>query len=260
MDLYFELIPSKIHIRDWYNKFGIKIKDINKRLIQYHKNILIMFGDKKCEQVEQYLCMKYISDDDIILEIGGNIGRVSFILATILKNDRNLLVLECNKKHYNELLFNKNINKLNFNIEPKALSLHKLYQIGWQTYTETEFNIFSQDHKKQATMVDNISYDNIITKYQLKFNTLVIDCEGAFYYIIQSFPNILDNIKKIIIENDYKNYNQYEFVENILLEKNFKTVETIKLPDSYKNCHPDDKIREKFYQVKIISSEPLMSN
>jgi len=39
--------------------------------------------------------MKYISPDDVILEIGGNIGRVSCLLSTIIRNDNNLLVLEC---------------------------------------------------------------------------------------------------------------------------------------------------------------------
>ena len=32
-----------------------------------------------------------------------------------------------------------------------------------------------------------------------KFDVLVIDCEGAFYNILNDIPEILDNIKLIII-------------------------------------------------------------
>jgi hypothetical protein len=35
------------------------------------------------------------------------------------------------------------------------------------------------------------------------FDTLVLDCEGAFYYILQDTPEILEGIKLLIMENDY---------------------------------------------------------
>ena len=36
-----------------------------------------------------------------------------------------------------------------------------------------------------------------------KFNVLVLDCEGAIEPILTDYPEILDNIDKIIIENDF---------------------------------------------------------
>lgn len=238
-------------IKNWYYQTGLKINDIDERLSEYHKRVNISFGDVREELVEQRLIMKYISAEDIVLEIGGNIGRTSCLLSTILNNENNLLVLECDKTSYQKLLQNKLQNNLNFNTENKALSINDLYQLGWTTYNKEEIKSFDPETYSQLTKVECISLDDIINKYNLKFNTLVIDCEGAFYYIIQSFPKILENVNKIIIENDYPCWEKKEFVEEILEKNNFKNVETIPLDNKYHHFHPEKLIRENFYQVKI---------
>ena len=84
------------------------------RLSEYHKRINISYGDLCEELVEQYLVMKYITPSDVILEIGGNIGRVSCLLSTIIDNGNNLLVLESDKLSYKKLLQNKMQNNLHF--------------------------------------------------------------------------------------------------------------------------------------------------
>lgn len=238
-------------IKYWYKNYGIHYQDTRMRLSEYHKRINISYGDLREELVEQYLAMKYISSTDVILEIGGNIGRVSCLLSTIIDNGRNLLVLECDNLSYKKLLQNKIQNNLHFNIENKALSNIDLYQLGWNTYTIDEAKNLDDESFSQLQKVESITLDEINKKYNIIFNTLIIDCEGAFYYIIQSFPNILNNICKIIIENDYPTWDRKQFVEDILLKHNFETIETISLSDEYHHFHPDKLIRDNFYQVKI---------
>ena len=238
-------------IKNWYREYSNSYKDIKDRLGEYHKRVCFSFGSLEDEYVEQYLAMKYISSNDIILEIGGNIGRVSCLLATILEDDNNLLVLESDNSSYKNLLQNKNQNNLQFNIENKALSDTDLFQAGWKTYNKDEITKLDKEIYSQLKKVECIELDEIYKKYNLKFNTLVIDCEGAFYYIIKSFPGILDNINKIIIENDYPTWEMKEYVENIFLKNNFKTVETISLDDKFCSFHPNKLIRENFYQVKM---------
>jgi len=238
-------------IKYWYKNYGINYQDTRLRLSEYHKRINILYGDLREELVEQYLVMKYITSSDVILEIGGNIGRVSCLLSTIIDNGNNLLVLECDKLSYKKLLQNKIQNNLYFNIENKALSNIDLYQLGWNTYTIDETKNLDHESFSQLQKVESITLDEINKKYNIIFNTLIIDCEGAFYYIIQSFPNILNNICKIIIENDYPTWERKQFVEDILLKHNFETIETISLSDEYHHFHPDKLIRDNFYQVKI---------
>ena len=58
-------------------------------------------------------------------------------------------------------------------------------------------------------------------KYNIEFNTLVLDCEGAFYYMLLDMPEMLENIKLIIMENDYWDLNHKNVVDDILMKNNF---------------------------------------
>ena len=58
-------------------------------------------------------------------------------------------------------------------------------------------------------------------KYNILFDTLVLDCEGAFYYILMDMPEILNNVKLIIMENDYQDIEKKNYVDNVLTQHNF---------------------------------------
>ena len=58
-------------------------------------------------------------------------------------------------------------------------------------------------------------------KYNIEFDTLVLDCEGAFYYILQDIPEILNNINLIIMENDYFDISKKIYIDEILMKNNF---------------------------------------
>ena len=59
-------------------------------------------------------------------------------------------------------------------------------------------------------------------KYNIEFDTLVLDCEGAFYYFLMDMPEILNNINLIIMENDYKYISQKNYIHNVLSINNFR--------------------------------------
>jgi hypothetical protein len=69
--------------------------------------------------------------------------------------------------------------------------------------------------------VDTITLDQLRNKYNINFDTLVLDCEGAFYYILMDMPEILQNIKLIIMENDYLNESHKIYMDGLLREKGF---------------------------------------
>lgn len=81
----------------------------------------------------------------------------------------------------------------------------------------------------------------MLKKYKKDFDTLVLDCEGAFYYILQDAPEMLSNIKLIIVENDYCDANKKQYVDNFLKEHNFSVV--------YAAEHPWAKDDKNFYEV-----------
>jgi hypothetical protein len=72
---------------------------------------------------------------------------------------------------------------------------------------------------------------------------LILDCEGAFYYILLDMPEILDNIKLIIIENDFKEEAQKKYFDETLISKGFYTSYSEDLIIGPGN------IRKNFFQV-----------
>lgn len=69
-------------------------------------------------------------------------------------------------------------------------------------------------------------------------DTLVLDCEGAFIPIVISFPDILNSVKTVIMENDYSWKIDYDKVATILGERHFSRV-FVQALDSDVACKPN---------------------
>jgi FkbM family methyltransferase len=210
---YDDLHTIKINIMD--NTITTRhIGDINSKLANIHSRLKIMYGSFSEEFPEQKMAVSYLTGSEKVLEIGGNIGRNSLIIASILENDANFVTLECDVNIARQLTENRDLNHFNFHIEASALSNRKLIQKGWDT-------IPSDILHDGYTWVNTITLSELNTKYNIQFDTLVLDCEGAFYYILMDMPEILNNIKLIIMENDYHNIANKQYVDEILSKNNF---------------------------------------
>ena len=193
----------------------------NKKLLEIQSKIKLVHGDFNMEIPEMLMSIKFLNGNEKVLELGSNVGRNTFIIASILNNNgnNNLVTLECNPAIYNQLIINKQNNKFNFYAENCALSSKYVFSKGWDTLTKDTPEVPSG-----YISVKTITYSNLLMKYKINFDTLVLDCEGSFYYILLDFPDILDNIKLIITENDYLNIEHLNYVTGILLNKGFKNV------------------------------------
>ena len=162
------------------------------------------------------MAVRYLTGNEKVLEIGGNIGRNSLIIASILNSNNNdmFVSLECDTDISIQLEHNKNKNNLKFFVENSALSKKKIIQIGWSTVVS---DVLLDGFKN----VNIINLEELKEKYNIIFDTLVLDCEGAFYYILLDMPEILNNIKLIIMENDYWDQSHKMYVDNVLREKGF---------------------------------------
>jgi FkbM family methyltransferase len=212
----------------------------------------IQYGSFDEELTEQKLSCKYILPTDTVLEIGGNMGRNALIISSILKDDKQFVTMEPNPEFYTKLVTNRNINNKKFNIENSALSLHPLFCIDSLTSsndTLSEKFPLSKDHINKNTHAHRdcsiISFSSLEDKYDISFNVLVIDCEGAFYYILKDMPYILHNIRMIIMENDYENKDHYEYIYSTLVSQHFTCIESIPLP----NCPWNAPCKDNFYEV-----------
>ena len=173
------------------------------------------YGNLDAEYPEQLMICRFLPPTAKVLELGTNIGRSSIVIASILQDDSQFVTLETCKREAHYACVNRDANGKKFHIVNAALSLHPLYQSGMTCYTEP---------KENAVPVKTCTLDDIHQQYKIVFDTLVVDCEGAFYDIIHDFPTIIDNIKLIIIENDYNSDQKKLVVDEFLTKHHFYCV------------------------------------
>lgn len=205
-------ISLEVHINITDNT--IQTINIIQQIENIHSKLNIKYGNLLDELPEQKMSVRYLRGNEKVLEIGGNIGRNSLVIASILQDPTNLVTLECNINIAKQLIENRDLNNFNFYVEKSALSNRSLIQKDWIT-------IPSDTLIEGYTWVDTITFDNLKMKYNIEFDTLVLDCEGAFYYILMDMPEILNNIKLIIMENDYLDISKKKYVDEILIKNNF---------------------------------------
>ena len=186
------------------------------KLTNIHSNLQLKYGTFDLELPEQLMVTRYLKGNEKVLEIGSNIGRNSLIISSILNeyNNINFVTLETDINSVNMLTHNRDVNNLKFHIENAALSKRKLIQKDWET-------IPSDTLREGYIIVNTITFEELKNKYNINFDTLVLDCEGAFYYILLDMPEILDNINLIIMENDYRDVTHKQYVDFILKKNNF---------------------------------------
>jgi len=198
------------------DKYSIRINiesPIPEKLNNIHRNLKIKYGTFRDELPEQKMAVSYLTGSERVLEIGGNIGRNSLIIASIVNNN-NFVSLETDVNIVKQLEENRNLNNFTFHIENSALSKRRLIQRGWDSKP-------SDVLEEGYFWVNTITFDQLKEKYNIPFDTLVLDCEGAFYYILMDMPEILNGINLIIMENDYTNINHKLFVDDTLKKNNF---------------------------------------
>lgn len=162
-----------------------------------------LFYDKKYEAEEYYLVNKYISNSDIVLELGGCLGFISIAINKKLEKPKNHIVLEPN---YNLKIFlekNKDNNKCGFIIESKVISKAPFKYLYFNnTILGSSLKIKSKNFVK----VQGVTIKDLEKKYKLRFNTLVIDIEGGELELFKEMNFKEYDFKKIIVEfHDFAN-------------------------------------------------------
>lgn len=191
--------------------------DFEEALSVIHSKLTLIHGSLQDEYPEQLMTAMFLPKDATVLELGGNVGRNSCVIASILNNSEQQVVMESNPEYIQMLQENRDINGLKFHIEASALSRVPLIQSGWNTKPSDEV-------LPGWIRVNTLNFDELQNKYDTQFDTLVVDCEGALYYILRDDPDILKNIKLIITENDYKNIEHLRFVQSLFKEYDFELI------------------------------------
>ena len=216
------------------------------KIQKIHSKLFFVDGSLQDEWNEQVMVATYLKPNAKVLELGSNIGRNTVMIASLLENDQNLVTLECDPHSVYSLWKNRFVNQFRFEIEPSALSYRKLIQKGWDTIPS---DIVLEGYKEVKT----ITFEEIESKYKIQFDTLVVDCEGALYYILKDSEAMMQNIEMIILESDFFETEHKKYVENIFEKYGLKRVFSEPLtghPDYIMQKFPKE-CRDSFYEVWI---------
>jgi len=224
------------------------VKNIEYALTEIHRSLKIEYGTFMDEVPEQRMAVRYLTGSEKVLEIGGNIGRNSLVIAAIqLRNPSggHLVTLECDPTTAKQLRENRDQNKMTFHVEEAALSKRPLVQTGTDNKIGNVTQVWDVIHQgappQGSTFVNTIRFHELEHKYRTVFDTLVLDCEGAFYYILQDMPEILKGIRLIIMENDYHDILHKTFVDGVLQANGFVV--------EYRECGGWGPCYQNFYEV-----------
>jgi FkbM family methyltransferase len=225
-----------VQIRLSYNFNIITVDDINNKLSNIQSKLKIIHGTFNEELPEQKMVTRYLTGNEKVLEIGSNIGRNSLIIASILqtKNNSSFVTLESDYEIAKQLCENRDLNGFSFYIENSALTKRQLIQQGWNTI---ESDVLLDGY----TLVKTITLEHLYQKYKINFDTLVLDCEGAFFNILIDMPEILNNLNLIIMENDYDTIEKKEHIDAILRENSFYL--------DYSECGGSGPCSDNFFEV-----------
>jgi FkbM family methyltransferase len=218
-----------------------------KTLANVHSVMRLKHGLFSEEFPEQMLETMFIQPDDVVLELGANVGRNTLVIASILQDASKLLAVESCPESFAKLqenieankdrllmLHRGNLKQSIINVENKALSNVPLMQKGWNTFPMPVNDQLPDDTFKK---VETITFANLEQKHNLKFNVLVADVEGAMFSILANdAANVLKNMRMVVIENDFKELREKQFVDATFATFGFRRV--FVQPGGWGPCSP----------------------
>lgn len=185
--------------------------------IYYDENNKII-DHKKEEYVEQLQAQKYIDPNSVVLELGARYGTVSCVINDMLNNKANQVSVEPDSKVWDALENNMKKNNLNFNILKGFISTTPM-ELEGEGYGLTFKDV-------NASTIPNFKLDDIQNKYNLKFDTLVADCEGCLERFFEENKNLYTQLKTVIMEEDQPEKCNYNKIKEELQNNGFKLIET----------------------------------
>jgi FkbM family methyltransferase len=154
------------------------------------------------EYPEQCLAFSYIDEDATVLELGARYGSVSCIINKKLINKQNQISVEPDPVVWTAL--NKNIKRNNCSVR-----VHKGF-VSKKTRTLLPYGYAATSVVADTSTIPSSSVEDIEMVYNVKFDTLVADCEGFLGEFFDEHPHLYDQLHTVIFEADYPQKCNYD--------------------------------------------------
>ena len=201
-------ILYKMNFLEYYEN---NINDIDNLIFHDENNNII--DHKNIEKDEQDIAKLYIEPDNVVLELGARYGTVSCVINKLLNNKKNQVVVEPDQTVWNALETNKTKNNCDFHII-KGFVSNKKFSLNGSGYGNSAI-------ETNNTQIKSFKLDEIETQFNLKFDTLVVDCEGCLEIFFDEHPHMYSQLKNITFEEDYGHKCDYDKIKKKLEEHGF---------------------------------------
>lgn len=167
------------------------------------------------EAHEQYVVRHFLKRSDTVLEFGGGLGAQSIQINDRLANKTKHYVFEPQRELVEVIRKNKRLNGSKFTVVHGVLS--KEASVTVPAFSRRDWLFASTSSSSRGVRVATVR------RLPFKPTAIVADCEGCLLGILESFPQILDNIRFVYVEND-GGTPMYRAIQKILIERGMRQV------------------------------------
>jgi len=164
-------------------------------ILPRHARMRIRRGDHEHEEIA--LALQHVDADATVLELGGCVGGVSCALNGILHNPERHVVMEIDAKVLPVLRRNRDRNKSRFSIVHGGLSRDP--HIRFRRKRNAVLNSTKSTEGRKRTS-PAYGFTDLYNTFASRFDTLVMDVEGAEIDIIRDFSDEIQQMRCIIVE------------------------------------------------------------
>lgn len=176
-----------------------------------------VINHKFMEREEQIDAYCFLPRNSTVLELGARYGTVSSIINKMLLNPKNHVAVEPDPSVHEALKKNKINSKSEYIIYLGAIS-NKPLTLRFDGYS-TNTVIPTEQMVKVGNTIPTTSIDILEKNFNLKFDSLVADCEGYMEKFLSE--NDLSSYKSILLEEDRPDICDYNLIHNTLLYMGF---------------------------------------
>jgi len=151
------------------------------------------------EANSRLMAVKWIPKTATVLEVGARYGSVSCTISRVLGNSGKQVSVDADERVWAALEHNRQNLYCNFHTAKGLLGTHdgKIMQNRYGTLASTSDTLGGA---AKGVTVPHFTVDDLEKKYNLKFDTANFDCEGCFAPVSETFPEMFNKLKLMIVE------------------------------------------------------------
>ena len=192
------------------------------------------------EYPEQCLSHTFVDPSACVLELGARYGSVSCIINKKLQVKSNQISVEPDSNVWNALERNILLNEC-------FVTLHKGF-VSRKPLELLNYGYASVSTPVETSSKESLSVEQLESKYNITFDTLVADCEGFLETFFDENPTLYSQLHTVIFEADYPNKCNYEKIRSTLKNNGFK-----ELVHGFQNVYKKDSDVHLINNIKIES-------